>query len=148
MQAVELLVDEWSRVLVVPAPERFRQASENVGDRELAFRFSKSRYRVGAIDKPPHTTQAVRVEHQQTQVSQFAFKRGRLIGEILAPSFAYAQPERRDPSVRPDIRTAIHPKHSVRSPAPGAGYSSYVMEHTPACFQKRSIRRKDAVNGR
>ena len=72
--------------------------------------------------------------------------------EIAHDSFAgyktKPQPGRRDPSVRPDIRTAIHPAHNVRSPAIDAGYSSYVTKPTLTYFQKRSIPRTYAVNAR
>jgi hypothetical protein len=90
----------------------------------------------------------VRVEHHQAQMAQFAIERRRLIGDIASAAFVYAQPGRRDPSVRPNIRTAIHPEHNVRSPAIEAGYSSYVTEPTPLGFQKRSISRTYAVNAR
>ena len=66
------------------------------------------------------------IEHHEAQMPQFALKRRGLIGEIVMASFAYAQPGRDPATVRPAIRTAIHPAHSLRSPAIEAGYSSFM----------------------
>lgn len=125
-ETVELIVDETSRIAVMAAIERGCQAFEDVGDGGLGACLRKQGDRASAFDELADAARAMGVKHHQAQVTQFALKRRRLACEVLMSAFVYAQPRRDAATVRPAIRTAIHPTHSLRSPALEAGYSSFM----------------------
>jgi len=141
VETVQLIVDEGPRIAVVAAQERFCQAIEYVGDLEFAARLRKQGGRPGALSQQADPACAMRIEHHKPQVSQFAIERRRLVGEVVMPAFVYAQPRRDHATVRPAIRTAIHPPHNLRSPALGAGYSSFTQQiYTNHAFRSVQFR--------